>query len=161
VVAPDRDHDGLADAIDNCPDVAGPVENGGCPVYEKVIVRPDKLELREKIMFAFDRADIETESVPLLDEVVQALRDNKGFRVQIEGHADATGVEEHNQTLSEQRAAAVVAYLRDHGIAPERLSYKGFGSSVPTDSNKTVAGRENNRRVDFVVQFKIIDRSAQ
>ena len=68
---PDRDHDGLPDAYDSCPDVPGPIENGGCPVYKKVIVRPDRLELREKIMFAFDRADIELESLPLLDEVVQ------------------------------------------------------------------------------------------
>jgi outer membrane protein OmpA-like peptidoglycan-associated protein len=55
----------------------------------------------------------------------------------------------------------VLTYLRDHGIASDRLSYKGFGSSEPTDSNKTVGGRENNRRVDFVIQFKILDRSAQ
>jgi outer membrane protein OmpA-like peptidoglycan-associated protein len=160
VASLDRDHDGVADTLDNCPDVAGSAENGGCPVYKRVIVKPDRLELSEKIMFAFDRADIETESLPLLDEVVQALKDNRGFRVQIEGHTDSTGPQEHNQTLSEQRAEAVLTYLRDHGIAPDRLSYKGFGSTVPTDSNSTVAGRENNRRVDFVVQFKIIDRSA-
>jgi outer membrane protein OmpA-like peptidoglycan-associated protein len=159
--APDRDHDGLSDAIDNCPDVAGPPENRGCPVYKRVIVRPDKLELSEKIMFAFDKADLEAESYPLLDEVVQALKDNRGFRVQIEGHTDSTGPREHNQTLSEQRALTVLGYLRDHGIASERLSYVGFGESVPTDSNQTIAGRENNRRVDFVVHFKIIDRSAQ
>lgn len=161
VVPPDRDHDGLPDADDNCPDVAGPIENRGCPVYKKVIVRPDKLELSEKIMFAFDRADLEPDSFPLLDEVVQALKDNRGFRVQIEGHTDATGPEEYNQTLSEQRALAVFTYLRDHGIAAERLAYKGFGDSVPTDTNKTVVGRENNRRVDFVVHFRILDRSVQ
>ena len=161
VAAPDRDHDGVSDALDYCPDVAGPAENQGCPVYKRVIVKPDRLELSEKIMFAFDRADIEADSLPLLDEVVQALKDNKGFRVQIEGHTDSTGPQEHNQTLSEERAQAVLAYLRDHGITPERLSYKGFGSSEPTDSNRTAAGRENNRRVDFVVQFKIIDRSVQ
>jgi OmpA-OmpF porin, OOP family len=159
VVSLDRDHDGVADAIDNCPDVAGTAENGGCPVYKKVIVKADRLELSEKIMFAFDRADIEVDSLPLLDEVVQALKDNSGFRVQIEGHTDSTGPQEHNQTLSEERAQAVLTYLRDHGIAPERLSYKGFGSTEPTDSNATVAGRENNRRVDFVVHFRILDRS--
>jgi outer membrane protein OmpA-like peptidoglycan-associated protein len=160
VVSLDRDHDGVADAIDNCPDVAGSAENGGCPVYKKVIVKADRLELSEKIMFAFDRADIEVDSLPLLDEVVQALKDNSGFRVQIEGHTDSTGPQEHNQTLSEERAQAVLTYLRDHGIAPDRLSYKGFGSTEPTDSNATVAGRENNRRVDFVVHFRIIDRSS-
>jgi outer membrane protein OmpA-like peptidoglycan-associated protein len=157
LVAPDRDQDGVPDAADNCPDVPGPFENHGCPVYKKVIVKRDKLELTEKIMFAFDKADIEVESVPLLDEVVQALKDYKGLRVRIEGHTDSQGPAEHNQTLSEERAAAVLAYVRDHGIASDRLSYKGFGSTEPTDSNKTVLGRENNRRVDFVVQFAIVD----
>ena len=160
VVPPDRDHDGLADDADTCPDAAGPIENQGCPVYKKVIVKHDKLELSEKIMFAFDRADIDKVSLALLDEVVQALKDNKGFHVQIEGHTDSKGSKEHNKTLSENRAEAVFDYVRDHGVAPDRLAHKGFGSSVPTDSNKTAAGRENNRRVEFVVQSKIIDRSA-
>ena len=93
--------------------------------------------------------------------MVQALKDNRGFRVQIEGHSDSSGPDERNQTLSEQRADAVLRYLRDHGIAGERLSSRGFGSSEPSDSNKTAAGRESNRRVEFVVQFIILDRSAQ
>jgi outer membrane protein OmpA-like peptidoglycan-associated protein len=161
VAAPDRDFDTVPDSIDLCPDVPGPVENGGCPVYKKVIVRPDKIELREKILFAFDRSEIEPESHPLLDEVAQALKDNKGFRVMIEGNTDSTGPREHNQTLSEDRARAVLGYLRDHGIAGERLSYRGFGSSEPTETNTTVAGREANRRVEFIVQLKIVDRSGK
>ncbi len=161
VVSVDRDHDGIADAEDLCPDVPGPADNQGCPVYKRIIVRPDRLELSEKIMFAFDRADLEADSFPLLDEVVLALKDRRGVRVRIEGHTDSTGPREHNQTLSEARAHTVLDYLRDHGIAQERLSYQGFGSTEPTDSNDTVAGRENNRRVDFVVHFKIVDRSAQ
>lgn len=159
VLPSDRDNDGLADDRDNCPDVAGP--NLGCPVYKKVVVGPDKLELKEKIFFAFDSAEIEPESHAMLDEVVLALKDNKGFRVEVEGHADSTGQREHNQTLSEQRAHSVLNYLREHGIASERLSYKGFGESSPIDSNKTLEGRENNRRVEFVVHFKILDRSTK
>jgi outer membrane protein OmpA-like peptidoglycan-associated protein len=157
----DRDHDTVPDTIDLCPDVPGPVASGGCPVYKRVIVKPDRLELSEKIMFAWDKADIEEVSLPLLDEVAQALKDNRGFRVQMEGHTDSTGPQEHNQKLSEQRAEAVLAYLRNHGIASDRLSYKGFGSTEPTDTNATALGRENNRRVDFVIQFKILDRSIQ
>ena len=157
----DRDHDGIADTIDDCPDVKGPLENRGCPVYKRVVVKPDKLELKEQIFFAFDRADIEPQSFPLLDEVVQALKDNHGFRVQIEGNADSTGPKEHNQTLSEARALSVLTYLREHGIRAERLSSKGLGESNPADTNNTVEGRENNRRVDFIVKFRIIDRSAQ
>jgi outer membrane protein OmpA-like peptidoglycan-associated protein len=161
VVLPDRDHDTVPDTVDLCPDAPGPVSNGGCPLYKRITVRSDRLELSEKIMFAWDKADIEDVSLPLLDEVVQALKDNKGFRVQMEGHTDSTGPQEHNQKLSEERAEAVLAYLRNHGIAANRLSSKGFGSTEPTDSNATALGRENNRRVDFVIQFKILDRSVQ
>lgn len=157
----DRDRDGLLDGVDLCPDVAGTVENHGCRVYKRVVVKPDKLELTEKIMFATDRAVIEEVSFPLLDEVVQALQDNKGFRVRMEGHADSSGPDARNQQLSEQRAAAVLAYLESHGVAKERLTSKGFSSSEPTVSNDTAAGRETNRRVEFVIYFTIVDRSVQ
>lgn len=155
-VCTDRDNDGLPDNVDHCPEVSGPIDNWGCPNYAKVVVKKDKLELKEKLYFAWDEAKLEDPSFPVLDEVVQALKENKGFRVQVEGHTDSTGGENHNQTLSEQRADAVLDYLTAHGIAKDRLVSKGFSSSVPTDTNKTADGRENNRRVEFVVYFIIV-----
>ena len=148
----DRDNDGTFDKDDLCPDLAGPVSNGGCPVYEKVIVKPDELELKERVQFARNSPRIERESHPALDEVVKALQDNRSFRVQLEGHASSEGTDEHNQTLSEQRAQAVLDNLVSHGVGKERLTSKGFSSSVPIDTNATAAGREKNRRVEFVVQ---------
>lgn len=157
----DRDADGLLDGVDLCPDIAGSVENHGCPTYKRVVVKPDKLELTEKIMFESDKASIDRESFPLLDDVVQALKDNKGFRVRIEGHADSSGPDAHNQSLSDARAAAVLAYLEAHGIAKDRLTSKGFSSSEPAVSNATPAGRETNRRVEFVINLTILDRNPQ
>jgi len=154
---PDRDNDGIADAIDHCPDVAGLMDNWGCPNYDKVVVKKDKLELKEKLYFAWDKAQLEDASFPILDDVVQALKDNQGFRVQVEGHTDSSGGDDHNQTLSEQRADAVLDYLVSHGISKDRLISKGFASSEPIDTNETVAGRENNRRVEFVVNFIIVN----
>ncbi|MDP9002813.1 MAG: OmpA family protein [Myxococcota bacterium] len=154
---PDRDNDGIPDSVDRCPEVVGTADNYGCPKYDKIVVHPDKLELKEKLYFAWDQARLEEASFPVLDEVVQALKDNKGFRVQVEGHADSTGTDDHNQTLSEKRALAVLDYLAAHGIARDRLVSKGFSSSVPIDTNTTVAGRENNRRVEFVVHFVILN----
>src|SRR5712671_2499448 len=61
---PDRDGDGVLDDVDACPDMRGPASNAGCPIYEKVIVKPDKLELREKIQFAWNQAVIELVSYP-------------------------------------------------------------------------------------------------
>ena len=154
---PDRDDDGVPDNADRCPDVAGPMDNWGCPAYKNIVVQRDKLELKEKLYFAWDQAVLQEVSFPVLDEVVQALNDNKGFRVQVEGHASSEGGDDHNQTLSEQRADAVLNYLVTHGIDKERLASKGFGSSVPLDTNETIAGRENNRRVEFVVYFTILN----
>ncbi len=153
VLCPDRDRDGFPDTVDHCPDVAGMIDNWGCPKYQKIVVRDDKLELKEKIQFASDLATLDDVSFPVLDEVVQALKDYEGFRVQIEGHTSSEGSDDHNQVLSDSRAAAVLDYIWAHGVSKERLSSKGFGSTVPIDTNTTAAGRENNRRVEFVISF--------
>jgi outer membrane protein OmpA-like peptidoglycan-associated protein len=155
----DRDGDTVVDADDNCPDVAGIVSNGGCPVYEKVIVKPDKLELEEKIAFKWNSANLEDASYPLLDEVAKALKDNPGFKVQVEGHASSDGNYDYNQTLSERRAQAVLDYLTTHGVAADRVVSKGFGSDEPNSTNTTVAGRESNRRVEFIVSFIIVEKA--
>lgn len=120
-----------------------------------------KLELKEKLYFAWDQAVLQSESFPALDEVVQAVTDNKGFRVQVEGHASSDGAHDHNQTLSEKRADAVLDYLVAHGIAKDRLVARGFGSSIPLDTNTTLSGRENNRRVEFVVYFTILTEGSK
>lgn len=156
----DRDADGIPDTTDRCPDVRGSGDNWGCPEYQKLIVKPDKLELKEKLHFAWNQAVLQDVSFPVLDEVVQALKDNQSFRVQVEGHTSSEGMDDHNQTLSEARAQAVLDYLQMHGIERERLSSKGFSSSVPLDTNATAEGRENNRRVEFVVQFIILNQDS-
>ncbi len=153
----DRDNDGVPDVVDHCPDVAGPEDNWGCPVYAKVVIHKDKLELKEKIQFELNKSRIRPVSHPLLNEVTRALKENKGFNVQIEGHASSEGGVAHNQELSEQRAASVLEYLVEQGISRDRLVSKGFGSSVPVESNATSAGREKNRRVEFVVRSINLD----
>jgi outer membrane protein OmpA-like peptidoglycan-associated protein len=155
----DRDGDGVADDVDRCPDVAGTLADNGCPAYKKLVVQPDKLELKERLYFDWNKATLQPESFPVLDEVVQALQDNKSFKVEVQGHASSEGTNDHNQDLSEDRAEAVLAYLASHGVAKDRLSSKGFAASVPADTNTTAAGRENNRRVEFIVQLKIVSGS--
>ena len=159
-VCADRDGDGIPDTVDRCPDVAGTLEDYGCPPYKHIVVKPDKLELKEKIQFAWNAATLQDTSHPVLDEVVQALKDNPSFRVEVEGHTSSEGGDDHNQTLSEQRAQAVLDYLGAHGIARDRLGSKGFSSSVPIDTNATSAGRENNRRVEFVVHFNLVNKGS-
>jgi outer membrane protein OmpA-like peptidoglycan-associated protein len=125
-------------------------------VLAGVVVKPDKLQLKDKIAFAWDSAVLDEIARPALDEVAQTLRTNLNFRVQVDGHASSEGGEAHNQILSEDRASAVVDYLVARGVAKDRLVSKGFSSSVPADTNTTAAGRVTNRRVEFVVDFIIL-----
>jgi outer membrane protein OmpA-like peptidoglycan-associated protein len=152
----DRDGDGVLDDADNCPDVAGLAENAGCPPKPVVILKPDKLEVQDHIVFEWNSAVLDASSHAALDEVARVLQANRNFRVRIEGHASSDGGEVRNQTLSEQRAAAVLAYLVTKGVASDRLISKGLSSSDPNDTNTTVAGRESNRRVEFIVNFIIV-----
>ncbi len=147
----DRDGDGVPDVQDCCPDVPGLAVLQGCPDYGKVVVKEHKIELKEKVFFAWDKSKIRPRSFHLLNDVVKAMQDNRAFQVQVDGHTDSTGPDAHNQTLSSGRADAVKRYLVAHGVAAERLESKGFASSVPIETNATVAGREQNRRVEFLI----------
>lgn len=148
----DADNDGVPDAEDACPGVPGDADNRGCPRYKQVVVKFDeKLEIGQKVYFAFDKATILPKSFDLLDEVAQALKDAPGIKVRIEGHTDSTGHASHNEELSQARALAVRDYLIDKSVEPNRLDARGYGSAQPLDTNATTAGREKNRRVEFVI----------
>jgi OmpA-OmpF porin, OOP family len=148
----DNDKDGYADAQDRCPNQAGPGGSDGCPVpYKHITVTAEKIELKQQIFFASSRAVILPRSYPLLDEVVAALKARPTMNVRVEGHTDSRGNAALNTRLSQARADAVRAYLAGHGVGQDRLEARGFGPSQPIETNKTAAGREKNRRVDFVI----------
>ena len=148
---PDTDKDGIRDVDDKCPLVPGEAALGGCPAYKQVALKDDRIEIKEKIFFFHDSAKIEDRSSSLIGEIAQLLKDQPTLRIRIEGHTDASGKEPHNLALSDARAAAVRQALVDHGVAGDRVEAKGFGSGRPIDSNKTLEGRENNRRVEFLI----------
>lgn len=122
------------------------------PAPKLVEIKQDQIVIHEKIQFETNKAVIKPESGPLLEEITKVIAQNAQIkRLSIEGHTDSTGADKHNQTLSEQRAAAVRDYLVQHGIAPERLSSRGWGKTRPIGDNSTATGREENRRVEFVI----------
>ena len=86
-----------------------------------------------------------------LSKLIGFLNDNPNVKVEIEGHTDNVGSTEYNDELSENRAKSVFLYLIDSGIPENRLSYKGYGMSLPFTSNDTAAGRSQNRRTEFRV----------
>ncbi len=126
--------------------------NGKMPVRTKrVEVRADHIEIHEKVQFEANKAVIEPVSFALLDEIADVLRRSPQIkRVQVEGHASSEGDAEVNRTLSEARAKAVREHLvAKGGIAEDRLTSKGFGSSKPLSNEDSEAGREKNRRVEL------------
>jgi len=158
----DSDGDGIPDAIDKCPTVAGIADFQGCPPPHRA--RPVKVsdDLREKmdraaklIFFATDSAILLPESFRSLDEVVLILQQDTLLRLDIGGHTDNSGSYEKNQRLSQQRANAVRDYLVIKGqIDVSRLSATGYGSSRPIADNTTVKGRAKNRRVQFELNYR-------
>jgi outer membrane protein OmpA-like peptidoglycan-associated protein len=85
-----------------------------------------------------------------LNRWIGIFEKNPDLKAEIHGHACWIGTETYNQTLSEQRATAVINYLVDKGIDRSRFTMKGFGETKPTASNETQEGREKNRRVEIL-----------
>ncbi|MCC6962805.1 MAG: OmpA family protein [candidate division Zixibacteria bacterium] len=103
------------------------------------------------ILFASGSDEIKPESTPTLKEIGAMLKDHADLKLSIEGHTDNVGDDAGNQTLSNNRAASVKAYLIEkYGIDAARLETKGFGETKPVDSNDTPEGRQNNRRVELI-----------
>ena len=144
---PDRDGDKVLDKDDKCPDVAGTVANNGCPeVSDEVVKRLN--DYAKTILFDSGKASFQQQTYPVLEAITAILKEYPNSNFSIEGHTDSDGKDVANQTLSENRAAAVKNYLIEKGIASSRLTSAGFGESKPIDTNKTKAGKANNRRVE-------------
>ena len=148
----------MADAGDLCPTgqetVNGVEDTDGCPDKgeSKVQVTRQKLVIKEKVYFDTNKDVVLARSFPLLQQVALVLKANPQLKkVRIEGHTDSRADDAFNIDLSQRRAGNVLKYLVEAGIAPDRLVSEGFGETRPVDTNETDAGRENNRRVEFVI----------
>ena len=140
----DRDRDGVADAVDDCPDTlfGRPVDGDGCALLDGAV---------EGVAFRSGSDELAAEAGAVLDGVADTLREYPALAVSVDAHTDNTGGAESNLQLSRRRAVAVARYLVSRGIEPDRLRPRAFGESRPRASNATEAGREANRRVEFRV----------
>ena len=117
---------------------------------------PKRIVLRG-VNFDYDKSNIKSQFVPILDEAAQTLKDNPDINVSVEGHTDSIGSDGYNQRLSERRAQAVKQYLVSKGITASRLSTAGKGEQEPIAPN-TQDGRDNpegramNRRAELKIQ---------
>jgi outer membrane protein OmpA-like peptidoglycan-associated protein len=154
----DNDGDGIEDGDDECPndpEVFNEFEDeDGCPdeagKKKLVVVRREKIEINDKIYFAYDSDRILPRSYELLDQIAKVIGEHPEIpRIFIEGHTDSDGKDSYNLDLSDRRAKSVMRYLVEAGVNDERLDAKGFGETQPIDDNGTEAGKASNRRVEF------------
>jgi len=159
----DTDGDGVADKLDKCPDTpSGTVVDGsGCPlkvpapvVQEKIIVtEADRKVVADAIRnleFDLGKATLRSKSFATLNRVA-ALLIQKNFSLKLAGHTDNTGSAALNMRLSKDRAESVKSYLVSQGANASRIEATGYGLEQPIATNKTAAGRQKNRRVEFTL----------
>ncbi|WP_437569667.1 OmpA family protein [Sorangium sp. So ce542] len=150
----DTDGDTFRDDKDACPREKGfadpDPEKHGCP--KAVRVTDKNVVILQQVQFDTDKATIKPVSDPLLDEVAQVLEEHPEIvLIEIQGHTDDRGTDEHNRVLSQNRANSVMAALVRRGIDSTRLTAQGYGRDQPLDNNATEAGRQRNRRVQFII----------
>jgi outer membrane protein OmpA-like peptidoglycan-associated protein len=113
---------------------------------EAIVIR-----FREKVLFAYDRSDLNADAKSSLDKLKTTLLKYPETNITVIGHTDSKGTKKYNQTLSESRASSVATYTSQNGIGNNRLTVIGKGETDPIATNNTEEGSASNRRVEFVI----------
>jgi OOP family OmpA-OmpF porin len=117
----------------------------------KPVANPAPIVLKG-VTFKFDSSELTAQAHHRLNNVVDALDASPDVDFRIDGYTDSTGPAQYNQGLSERRAHSVESYLTGHGINEGRITdVQGHGENNPIATNKTKAGRAQNRRVELNV----------
>lgn len=103
------------------------------------------------LLFDIDRADLRPEAQAELVKLARILNKYPDTNIEVDGHTDATGTEEHNMQLSMRRAESVATFLAVQNVTRDRLHAVGFGELKPIASNDTAEGRQLNRRVEVAI----------
>ena len=112
----------------------------------------DELLRERRIEFESGSARLTTGGRVVVDQAARLLRTDQSATAVVGGHTDGSGPAEGNLTLSRERAEAVTQRLVKQGIDAGRLSAAGFGASRPVADNRTLEGREKNRRIEITLQ---------
>jgi len=105
----------------------------------------------DKLYFATDSTMVSSSAMPVLNDVYSFLNENPSIVIEVGGHTNGLPPHDYCDKLSTDRAKNVAENLIARGIASERISYKGYGKRVPIASNKSVAGRKKNQRVEIKI----------
>lgn len=110
-----------------------------------------KVTFSSGILFPTNSSSLNSSSQTSLSEFAQSLRNNPDTDIKIIGYTDNTGSDAINNPLSEKRAQSVYNFLLQKGVAGNRMTSSGVGSSDPIASNSTADGRAQNRRVEIYI----------
>ena len=110
-----------------------------------------KITFDSGILFDIDKSDLRPVSQTNLAELAKILNKYPDTNILVEGHTDNTGSDDHNMTLSKDRAQAVALYMATLDVKSARFSTAGYGETQPIVTNDTPEGRQKNRRVDIAV----------
>lgn len=134
-------------------------EEGGdqevqCDLERQLVeIEDERVVILEKIQFAFDSAEILSESFGLMQQIATALNENPQIRrVEIQGHTDDQGDDQYNADLSQRRAESVMSWLVEHAVDAGRLRARGYGETQPLIRATTEEARAANRRVEFRIE---------
>ncbi len=111
----------------------------------------EKKQVFKSILFPFDKYELTDATKIEILAIYEYLKENPNLAIAIHGHADALGYKDYNEKLSEKRAKTVVNYLLLLGLSKDRMHWQSHGSRQPKVENLTDVGRQNNRRVEFVI----------
>ena len=141
---PDKDADGILNAADNCPDTASglDVNAQGCPLPKMMTIQFDN-----------NSTVIDAKYQQEVDTVIAQLKLYNDVKIKLEGHTDWRGKQTANQPLSVSRAQTLAnALIKGTNIPESAFTVIGHGELKPVDTNRTEAGRYNNRRVEITIE---------
>jgi outer membrane protein OmpA-like peptidoglycan-associated protein len=121
------------------------------PGLDKLEVKKGDVVKLNKIYFESNRWNLLQDSYKQLDQLANLMHKHPKMRIAINGYTDSKGTASYNQKLSEHRCESVFNHLLASNINPRRMEYQGHGELYPVDTNNTEEGRQNNRRVEFVI----------
>jgi len=111
----------------------------------------DEIHVFENLLFEFDKFRLQQPAQQEMMHLFEYINADTSLQITIHGHTDGIGPERYNQVLSSKRAKAVANYLQDLGLSKDRIVWRGLGGEKPIATNGTEAGRQQNRRVEFVI----------
>jgi OOP family OmpA-OmpF porin len=141
-------------AIDSFESIGGglTVDAGDVEVAAQAVAAELTDLLEGTATFRPGSTELSADALDLLDSAIELLIANPSTRLTVEGHTDSQGSDASNLALSQARAEAVVTYLVQGGVAPDRLFAVGYGEARPIADNDTSEGRAQNRRIEFIVE---------